>query len=319
MINNSSYVNIYVDEKRKYIVSEERFVRIGAFELQDPLPECNEPYVLAVLRPWIDVNNVGTLVLKELAVRFGATEFGKLSKPGQFYDFTRYRPIIHLEEGIRDMSIPNTTIRYAKREGQNDLLLLRLLEPHAHSEFYISSVLKLLKTFKAKKYILLGSMYDMVPHTRQLLVSGYGMGEKALQDVKKAGILPITYHGPSSIANLITKEAAASGIEVIVLIVSLPQYMVLEEDYLGKLRLMEVLNTLYNVPVAKEDFEKALEQRDRINDRLESSPEVKILLPQLENVYDARTKAMEKEGVSSLTPEMEELFWKITGKDIGRA
>jgi predicted ATP-grasp superfamily ATP-dependent carboligase len=319
MINNSSYVNIYVDEKRKYIVSEERFVRIGAFELQYPLPECNEPYVLAVLRPWIDVNNVGTLVLKELAVRFGATEFGKLSKPGQFYDFTRYRPIIHLEEGIRDMSIPNTTIRYAKREGQNDLLLLRLLEPHAHSEFYISSVLKLLKTFKAKKYILLGSMYDMVPHTRQLLVSGYGMGEKALQDVKKAGILPITYHGPSSIANLITKEAAESGIEVIVLIVSLPQYMVLEEDYLGKLRLMEVLNTLYNVPVAKEDFEKALEQRDRINERLESSPEVKILLPQLENVYDARTKAMEKEGVSSLTPEMEELFWKITGKDVGRA
>jgi len=28
---------------------------------------------------------------------------------------------------------------------------------------------------------------------------------------------------------------------------------------------------------------------------------------------------MEKEGVSSLTPEMEELFWKIAGKDIGRA
>jgi predicted ATP-grasp superfamily ATP-dependent carboligase len=319
MINNSSYVNIYGNVKNGVHLQMERFVRIGAFELQDPLPECNEPYALAVLRPWIDVNNVGTLVLKELAVRFGATELGKLSKPGQFYDFTRYRPIIHLEEGIRDMSIPNTTIRYAKREGQSDLLLLRLLEPHAHSEFYISSVLKLLKTFKVKKYILLGSMYDMVPHTRQLLVSGYGMGEKALQDVKKAGILPITYHGPSSIANLITKEAAESGIEVIVLIVSLPQYMVLEEDYLGKLRLMEVLNTLYNVPVAKEDFEKALEQRDRINERLESSPEVKILLPQLENVYDARTKAMEKEGVSSLTPEMEELFWKITGKDIGRA
>jgi predicted ATP-grasp superfamily ATP-dependent carboligase len=319
MINDSSYVSIYGNEKKGYVFREEGFVRIGAFELQDPLPECNEPYVLAVLRPWIDVNNVGTLVLKELAERFGATELGKLSKPGQFYDFTRYRPIIHLEEGIRDMSIPNTTIRYAKREGQNDLLLLRLLEPHAHSEFYISSVLKLFKTFKVKKYILLGSMYDMVPHTRQLLVSGYGMGEKALQDVRKAGILPITYHGPSSIANLITKEAAASGIEVIVLIVSLPQYVVLDEDYLGKLRLMEVLNTLYNVPVAKEDFEKALEQRDRINERLENSPEVKVLLPQLENVYDARIKAMEKEGVPSLTPEMEELFWKITGKDIGRA
>jgi predicted ATP-grasp superfamily ATP-dependent carboligase len=176
-----------------------------------------------------------------------------------------------------------------------------------------------LKAFKVKKYILLGSMYDTVPHTRPLLVSGYGMGEQALQDIKKAGILPITYNGPSSIANLITKDAAAAGIEVIVLIVSLPQYVVLDEDYLGKLRLMEALNTLYNIPVAQEDVEKALEQRDRINERLESSPEVKILLPQLENLYDARVKAMEKEGMPSLTPEMEELFWKIAGKDVGRA
>jgi predicted ATP-grasp superfamily ATP-dependent carboligase len=310
---------ILVIMRGKSISSEEKFVRIGAFELPAPLPEYNEPYVLAVLRPWVDVNNVGSMVLKELATRFEAPELGKLSKPGQFYDFTRYRPVIDLEEGIRDMSIPNTTIRYAKRQGQNDLLLLRLLEPHAHAEFYISSVLKLLKTFRAKKYILLGSMYDMVPHTRPLLVSGYGMGEEAVRDMKKAGILPITYHGPSSIANLITKEAAASGIEVIVLIVSLPQYVVLEEDYLGKLRLMETLNTLYNIPVAKEDFEKALEQRDSINERLESSPEVKILLPQLENLYDTRAKAMEKEGVPSLTPEMEELFWKIGGKDVGRA
>ncbi len=294
-------------------------MKIGAFQLRDPLPVCNEPYVLAVLRPWIDVNNVGTLVLRELAARFGATELGRLSKPGQFYDFTRYRPIIHLEEGIRGMSIPNTTIRYAKREGQNDLLLLRLLEPHAHAEFYISSVLKLLKFFGAKKYILLGSMYDTVPHTRPLLVSGYGMGEKAMGDMEKAGILPITYRGPSSIVNLIAKEAAASGIEVSVLIVSLPQYVTLEEDYMGKLRLMELLNMLYKIPIAKEDFEKAVEQRDMINERLEISPEMKALLPQLENIYDARSRVMEKEGTVVLSPEMEELFWKMTGKDVGRA
>lgn len=294
-------------------------MRIGAFQLRDPLPECNEPYVLAVLRPWIDVNNVGTLVLSELAARFGATELGRLSKPGQFYDFTRYRPIIQLEEGIRGMSIPNTTIRYAKREGQNDLLLLRFLEPHAQAEFYISSVLKLFKTIGAKKYILLGSMYDTVPHTRPLLVSGYGMGEKAVGDMKKANILPITYRGPSSILNLIAKEAAASGIEVSVLIVSLPQYVALDEDYMGKLRLMELLNMLYNIPVAKEDFEKAVGQRDIINERMESSPEMKALLPQLENIYDMRSRVMEKEGTVVLSPEMEELFWKMTGKDVGRA
>jgi predicted ATP-grasp superfamily ATP-dependent carboligase len=294
-------------------------VRIGGFQLQDPVPECNDPYVLAVLRPWIDVNNVGTLVLKELQGRFGTTELGRLAKPGNFYDFTRYRPTIHLEGGIRDMSIPNTTIHYARREGENDLLLLRLLEPHSHAEYYISSVMKLLKTFKAKRYILLGSMYDAIPHTRPLLVSGYGMGEGAVRDVKKAGALPITYHGPSTIANLITKKAAESGIDAVVFIVSLPQYVVLDEDYVGKMRLMEILNMLYNVPIDKEDFERALEQRKLVSERVENSSEIRILLPQLESSYDMRIKVMETEGASHLTPEMEEVFWKIMGEDIGKA
>lgn len=294
-------------------------MRIGGFELRDPVPECNEPYVLATLRPWIDVNNVGSLVLNELETRFGGQEIGRFSKPGMFYDFTRYRPVIHLEEGIRDMTIPNTTLHYARREGRNDLLLLRLLEPHAHSEIYIGSIVKLLKRFGARKYILLGSMYDAIPHTRPLLVSGYGMGETAAEDVKKAGALPIAYHGPSTIANLITQQAAESGIDAIVFIVSLPQYVVLEEDYLGKVRLMEILNILYDIPIDREDFDKALEQRNLIGKRVETSPEVQSLLPQLEGAYDMRVKAMEAVGTPQLTSEMEEIFWKIMGKDIGKA
>ncbi len=294
-------------------------MRIGGFQLHDPVPECNEPYVLATLRPWIDVNNVGTLVLKELATMFAATELGRLSRPGLFYDFTRYRPTIHLDEGIRDISIPNTTVRYARREGKSDLLLLRLLEPHAHAELYVDSVLKLLKTFNVKRYILLGSMYDAVPHTRPLLVSGYGIGEEAIKDVNKVRALPITYYGPSTIAHLITKKAAESGIETIVFIVSLPQYIVLDEDHLGKVRLMEVLNTLYNIPLDREEFEKALVQRNLITEKLENSPEVKILMPQLESAYDMRIKTMEGEGAPHLTSEMEEILWKATGKDIGRA
>ena len=294
-------------------------MRIGGFHLCDPVPECNEPYVLAVLRPWIDVNNVGSLLLDDLEARLGAMELGRLSKPGRFYDFTRYRPTIHLEEGIRGLSIPNTTIHYARREGENDLLLLRLLEPHAHAELYVASVLQLLKTFKARKYILLGSMYDAVPHSRPLLVSGYGMGDGALKDVRRAGVLPITYHGPSSMVNLITKEAAESGIDAIVFIVSLPQYVVWEEDHLGKVRLMEILNMLYHLPVDEKDFEKALEQRNLISERVENSPEVKILLPQLESAYDQRIEGMETGGRSHLTSEMEEIFWSTMGKDIGKA
>jgi predicted ATP-grasp superfamily ATP-dependent carboligase len=294
-------------------------MRVGCFQLNDPIPQFNEPYVLASLRPWIDVNSVGSLVLNELETRFGAAELGRLSRPGIFYDFTRYRPIIRLEDGIDDLAVPNTTIHYAKREGSGDIVLLRLLEPHAHSESYIDSVLKLLKTVGARKYILLGSMHDMVPHTRPLLVSGHGTGDEAGQDVRRAGALPAAYHGPSTIVSLISKKAAEAGIESMVFIVSLPQYLVLDEDYLGKVRLMEVLNVLCDIPVDKEDFERALEQRRLIGEKLEKSSEVKNLLSQLESAYDSRIEAVETEGATRMTSEMEDIFWRIMGKDIGKA
>jgi hypothetical protein len=290
-------------------------VRIGAFELDEPVPELNEPYAFVILKPWIDVNNVGTLVLNELETQFGAEEMGRLARPGQFLDFTRYRPTLYLEQGVRRMSIPNVTVRWAKREGGNDFLFLHLLEPHALSEVFVDSVLKLLKHFNAKKYILLGSMYDWVPHTRPLILIGGATGREAVQDLKKSGALQSSYQGPTSFVTMILQKAPEIGIETIWLIVALPQYVVVEEDYLGKVRLMEVLNLLYDIPVDKKDFERALEQRTSISQRMEGTPELKNLLPQLESAYELRTESKEVEGVPKLSSEMEELLWKIMGKD----
>ena len=294
-------------------------MRIGAFQVKEPLPELNEPYVFAILHPWIDVNNVGTMVLRELETQFEAKELARLAKPGHFFDFTRYRPTLYLEEGIRKVSVPNIALRYAKRESGNDLLFLHLLEPHALSEVYVDSVLKLLKTLKVKKYILLGSMYDVVPHTRPLIINGGAIGKEAEQDLKKSGALPSSYQGPTTITILITQKAQELGIETIWFIVSLPKYVVLEEDYLGKVRLMEILNLLYNIPIDKKDFERALDQRNLISQKVERTPELKKLLPQLETMYEVRIKSKEGERITKLSSEMEEILWKIIGKDLGKA
>jgi hypothetical protein len=40
-------------------------------------------------------------------------------------------------------------------------------------------------------YILLGSMYDVVPHTRPLIVNGAAIGIEAEQDLRKSGALPM--------------------------------------------------------------------------------------------------------------------------------
>ena len=294
-------------------------MRIGAFEINDPIPELNEPYVFAILQPWIDVNNVGSLTLGEWETQFGAKELGKLAKPGYFFDFTRYRPMRYFDEGIRRVSIPNTTLRYTQREGENDLLFLHLLEPHAFAEVYVDSVLRLLKIFKAKKYYLLGSMYDVVPYTRPLIVHGGAIGIETVLDLKRSEAQPSYYQGPTSITTLIIQRAPEFGTETIWFIVSLPQYVVLEEDYTGKVRLMENLNLFYSIPINKEDHEKATKQRGIINQRVGKTPKLKHILPELEAMYEVRIKREEGEKRPQLSPEREEILWKIMGKDFGKA
>jgi hypothetical protein len=82
---------------------------------------------------------------------------------------------------------------------------------------------------------------------------------------------------------------------------------------------MEILNLLYNIPIDKRDFERAAEQRSLINQKVERTPELKNLLPQLETLYEVRIKGKEGERMPKLSPEIEEILWRIMGKDFGKA
>jgi hypothetical protein len=285
-------------------------MRIAAFELLDRLPKFKEPHALAMLRPWIDVGSVGTLLFSQLEGYLGAKELGRLARPGNFFDFTRYRPTIYFEEGYRQVSIPNTIISYARQGKGQDFLFLRFLEPHALAEVYVDSVLQLLKRFGVKRYCLLGSMYDMVPHTRKLLVSGGAIGEEAEQDLEKAGIQPSDYEGPTTINFLITQQAPQLGIETLWFIVHLPQYVQLDENYIGKARLMEVLGTLYNLPEDETDAAKVEQQLEEINAAVAEKPELKAIVSQLEARYEAKVE-QKGEEITPLPPEVEKFLREL--------
>jgi hypothetical protein len=298
---------------------EEDRMRIGAFELDGPIPELDDASVLAVLWPWIDVNNVATSTFNELETELGARELGRLARPGNFFDFTRYRPTIYYEGSIRRVKVPNASLRVAKREEGRDLLFLHLLEPHSMSEIYVDSVLRLFAALKVKRYCLVGSMYDAVPHTKPLIINGGAIGKEAEQDLKRTEAQRSFYQGPTSIMTLITQKVPEIGMESMWFIISLPQYVSLEEDYMGKARLMEILNLLYNTPIREDVVKKAIEQRALIDQKVERTAELKSLIPQLETLYELRVKEKGGERVTKLSTELEELLWKISGKDVGKA
>ena len=106
-------------------------MRVGAFELGDPLPELKDAQAFTILSPWIDVGEAGSATLQLLEAHFKADELGKLVRPGMFYDFTRYRPMISMVEGRRLVRVPNTFISYSQGGESGDCVFIHCLEPHA--------------------------------------------------------------------------------------------------------------------------------------------------------------------------------------------
>ncbi|MFC2069732.1 PAC2 family protein [Chloroflexota bacterium] len=283
-------------------------MRIRAFEVDEPIPELKETHAFATLNPWVDVGSVGTLVISWLEEHYKAKDLARLARPGDFFDFTRYRPTSRIRGEQRQVTVPNTFVTYSRQETGSDVLFLRMLEPHSHGEVYIESILRLLAKFNVKKYFLIGSMYDYVPHTRPLIVTGGAVGRGMRQQMSDLGIEYSNYQGPTSISFLISQRAPEIDMETSSLIVHLPQYTQMDEDYIGTVRIMTMLSSIYGIPANESYIKRAEKQRDQINLALNKNPELKTIIEQLETHYEARTERKREEEVAQLSPEVEKFL-----------
>ena len=291
-------------------------MRIGDFEFDEPLPELKDPHVLAVLRPWIDVGRVGTLSLRRIERYLGAKEIGRLVRPGRYYDFTRYRPRTAIRRGKREYTIPSTTVKVAVRENGPDLVTLHLLEPHAYGEDLTDSITEMMDKLGVKRYSMVGAMYDMVPHTRPLLVSGGTIDSSNEEEYKMVEVRPSDYEGPTTITHLIFEYAESAKIDTRIFVVHLPQYFQVEEDFTGIARLTGILCRLYGLPSRLEDRERGIQQYSSLQNIVSDTSEVSKLLERLEERYD-RDNVQAASGnnpVTPLSPQVEEF---LQGLDFG--
>ena len=293
-------------------------MRIGDFEFDEPLPELKDPHVLAVLRPWIDVGRVGTISLRRIERHLESKEVGRLVQPGRYYDFTRYRPRTRMRRGKREYRIPSTTIKVAVRENGPDIVTLHLLEPHAYGEDFTDSVNEVMDRMGVKRYSLVGAMYDMVPHTRPLLVSGGSLDASNEEEYRSVKVRPSDYEGPTTITQVVFEHAEAANMETRIFVVHLPQYFQVEEDFNGAARLTGILCKLYGLPSRLEDQERGSQQYSSLQNIVSDTSEVSKLLGRLEERYDKENSeaASDSAPVAPLSPQIEEF---LQGLDFGGA
>jgi hypothetical protein len=280
-------------------------MRIGAFEIHEPVPELREPHALVMIRPWVDVGSVGSLTLRQMERHFQGQQLGKLDRPGTFFDFTRYRPTVKIVGGQREMTYPNSFINYAQPTNGPDLLFLHLLEPHAMAEDYVESIVALLEHFDAKVYCRIGAMYDSVPHTRPIVITGNpgaveprpGASSPLIQQHQSQ------YEGPTTIMNKLSDVAIDMGMGMMSFMAHLPHYAQLDEDFAGTSRMLEVLSSFYDVPASLMPTHRGKLQYAEIDAAVERKPEHKALVSRLEAYYDSTYPRAHPESTSARAPE----------------
>ena len=296
-------------------------MKIGDFEIDMPDPPLQDPHCIAILKPWINVGNVGKIVLGRLGKMYGAEQIGQLDRPGKFYDFTRYRPEIRIKNDVRSVCVPNTRISFARRTSSNDIVLLELLEPHAFAEDFNDSVIELLKVLNVTRYLQLGGMYDSVPHSRQLPVTGSTRGWEVppeLGDVKLGGS---RYQGPTSMTSQISERIRTDmRLETLSLMVHLPLYLKLDDDYAGSARILKILAKLYGFSPLFPEIGLGEKQYEQVTPAMIDNPALRDMVERFERETDndlpGETDSRADTGVM-LPPEIEQFLNDISQTDSG--
>ena len=284
-------------------------MKIGEFEVTEPVPELHDTCAIAMLRPWVDVGRVGTLVLNRLEQHLSAKELGRLARPGTYFDNTRYRPRMRVVDGRRIFTTPNSVVHYAHDdESDRDYLFLHLREPHAMGEDYSDAIVTLLQRFDVTEYSRIGGMYDSVPHTRPLMVTGTLSDAQTERAASLVSPRRSTYQGPTSIVNLVNEALTQLEIASTSLMVHLPQYVQLDEDHMGASRLMDVLCAVYGFPTALADPTRGEQQYLDIGRAVENNTEVRSLITQLETYYDRVLAGTQPEEQPSFSPDIEKFL-----------
>lgn len=293
-------------------------MKIGAFEIFEPIPNLVKPHAISILHPWVDAGSAGTLTLARMEEIFESKELGELNRPGDFFDFTRYRPNTYLRDGERLVSVPNTSISYAQRDGFPDLIFINILEPHHMAEDYIDSLLKLFEFFDVQLHCRVGAMWNAVPHTRPLLLTGQASGSSGEKLANLVTQRQSTYEGPTTIMGLMNEEQASRDIESISIMTHLPQYLQLEEDYNGAARLLEALNALYDINEDFPEYSLGLKQYQEVDVQMESNSAAKNLVDQLEQEYDNRSDVPQSgasfEDSLPLAPDVQQFLMDVGQK-----
>lgn len=252
-------------------------------------PELKAPRMIVALGGWPDAAAVATRAVTSLAEQLGATRFAEI--PGEdFFSPAVLRPTTAIRDGrVESLTYPTNELYYWRNPGDSgDLVLLAGIEPHLHWKRYLEALLTLVADLGVTALFSLGGLYDNVPHTRPVRISGVVEDEALRARLGDLGVTFTEYEGPSSMHTALLVECRSRGIPNASLWGHSPSYAQLSWNPRVSAGLAALLVKVLEIEVDLEPLQVAATYLDEALDKLaRQNPQVRGLIRRLEESYGA--------------------------------
>jgi proteasome assembly chaperone (PAC2) family protein len=251
------------------------------------VPVLERPIHVLAFEGWFDACESATGAVRWLADRYVAVRVAGID-PDPYFDFTERRPSVRTDdEGHRVIDWPENEVMAATDTAQpHDLLLMAGVEPHLRWRSFADDVVDIAKKTESEMVVTLGSMVDVVPHTRPLSVKGSST-TKAL--ASRLGLGRPSYEGPTGLVGVLHDTLDKVQLPVISLRVGVPHYVAGAPNPKGTMSLLELFERVTGIETGYVDLATAVEEwEQQVSEAVANDEEAADYVRRVESETDQR-------------------------------
>lgn len=251
-------------------------------------PVLRRPVLILAMAGWNDASSVATSSVQFLIERWQAKKFAEID-PEEFFNFTRIRPQVRLEEnGSRIIVWPETAFHLHQDPLlERDFVLLLGIEPNFKWRTFCEAILQVCKEVNVTSVISLGGLAAQVPHTRAAVVTGSTADPGLASQFPELQVRRSRYEGPTGIVGVLSDVLNRAGIPTGSLWGNVPHYISASPNPKVAHGILTRLNSMYGLGLGLDDLARSGRRFERqVNEALSQNPEVAQYVKQLEAAQD---------------------------------
>lgn len=258
---------------------EEKYIKF------EEIPTLHYPIMIIGFSGWADAGGISSGSISYLVKTWKARRFATIS-PERFYNFTKLRPVVIIEDGlIRSITFPSNTFYYRKNpEMGPDCIILEAIEPHLDWDEYIRALMDIVKRFSVKRIITIGGVIDEVPHTISPQVTVFSNERETMDLMKAQGFRAINYVGPSSLHGPLLYSAMKRGLQFVSVWGHSPFY-IQKVNPIACCRVLSIIRDLTGISIDLNtlmEMQKAFEEE--LNIEIQKNAELRQAIQAMERV-----------------------------------